>query len=1007
MYKKIVIVILAFNILFSMENPLSISSEPKIDIPIISNQDIPFALESKELVELVEKLINTKKITFDDRSLAQLKEIRDAQSSEEHKENLEFSLKHILIKLNYLIDRNFSISFFSESFINKEIENRYKKQLPEVNVKEYILVIKNKIQKILTLNSLKLDAENKENLELSSFKKLSQKEFSAAKEIISKYNIASNIVCFLIQDVINNSIHYLSSHKESLEAANFILLLKKMLEECHADSDRVLLMPVHENTINLNLLHNLCLSLSEKIYLLFRVFNCSFKYLPLNEKKLYHKNVLEKIKSSSVLFRISKIADETENYCKKTSEIQKKYFISYKVRTHNYLINEYKFYEKKYPLSIKFIDTALSFSFISTGLLVNANYNMLKYYETDGKEGYVSYHFGYLVNAFSKILSSGLPFLGSKDSFSPNHNVSPIIRSIQMGHKRENLFDEKQGFLADKEDPNNKNKRNDDINMYYLSRTPSFVKLGYSIVASLALVKGIAKLDKYIGIQKKYEGAKNFMGKWFSGELDLSQDSEAKPKHSPFLLTHPMFNYLRQSGKLNWFFDVLYAIKNPNMPGLNSSPRVIMLSGPSGCGKTTIVKAFAQTIAEEGLPVIFKEIDPKIFTVGKDQQGMSGMEKTDAYEYLQILINSPEKGIIVLYLDEYHLYFGGDDDKIDFNRLNGFLKLFADVKTKQNKLGSVYGVYIILSTNKPYLIPHEIFDNPDRIADIIEIDIPNYNERIEIIQTHLLSLGIPYKNIDIKNISNILSGMDASQAKIIQVLSAAITSARMDGKIVNTNYIYQSIDKIIKRIDKNELKLIPSVVESCSAYFAPQIFLSKIINKYYEFENGTVYQILERMNPMSIKNLYKRPEIINPRFGKVFFLEDTVYENVISSYDKLEIKALLLLIGSEYCKIKNIPLINQAIEDEKLAYKLAAKYYESKLPEELILDCIHMDTIKRIDNFILSCKMKLSKLLLNEDMNRIILEIKKLLFDKKIIYKEDVAHLFNFDTITYREELLS
>jgi SpoVK/Ycf46/Vps4 family AAA+-type ATPase len=488
-----------------------------------------------------------------------------------------------------------------------------------------------------------------------------------------------------------------------------------------------------------------------------------------------------------------------------------------------------------------------------------------------------------------------------------------------------------------------------------------------------------------------------------SDNTDEITDIQGNKKHCEYNLNDKTFDNLRSKGLLDWFDDVLQKIKNP-LTSAESMSRVISIEGPSGCGKTTLARAFAQSILEipgaSGNMVSFIQYDPKkLYPKHKDKEEFNIF---DAIEAMLESVRNIDGKIIVIYLDEFHLFFTDKTGNIDHSRIADFLKLFADLKQKQKN--TPYGIYIVTSTNKPDFLPHEFFDNPDRIATRITINYPTFEERIDLMKTFLKKYGIPFNTINFNYISGIMENENIAQGWIIVMLQLAMSIAKKKHELLNTKHIYESYNTVCRKIINDNGGFSDSYKNYLATYYSAQAAASKILHTYADFDAITLCAINESLTPKDIKDIYKRPERKDLRFGKIFTRKFNRYLSLSSSEMLIE-EVLLLLLGQMYTKSMNIPMIEQASIDAKEintkvrhfiinSYSIHLILKESSQQQEEIINQKYTE----IMNCIISFGNSIIK---NESFKKLTLKIKEAVIKENFVSASDMERIPEFEILSH------
>lgn len=532
----------------------------------------------------------------------------------------------------------------------------------------------------------------------------------------------------------------------------------------------------------------------------------------------------------------------------------------------------------------------------------------------------------------------------------------------------------------------------------FINRFPRIFSTGISLLLGTMLYYPISKFDETTKISTQIKELLNKFHTYIMADdsSDGNNIIDNKERHCEYNLNDKTFNHLRKKGLLDWFDDIIQKIKNPSL-AIDSTSRVICIEGPSGCGKTTLAQAFAQTILDipgkNSNSVAFAAFDPNSLYKKDPKSG-----EPDIFESIEMMLTSIrniEGKIIVIYLDEFHLFFTDKSGNPDHKKVASFLKLFANLKQKQK--GTPYGIYIVTSTNKPEYLPHEFFDNPDRIATRIVINYPSFEERIELIETTLKKYGVPLNSIDVRYLSGIMENENIAQGWIILTIQKAMSIAKRKHELLKTKHIYEAYNLMCRKIIQENGDYSNDFKEYIASYYCPQAIGCMLFNKYRDFDAITLYAINEKLEPKEIKDIYKRPDRKDLRFGKLF-MRSFSRDLKLSSIDMMIQKIIPLLMGTAYVKINEIPMIDQSTEDNKIIAKEVKEFvnslYCNKLlieHDEKIKDQILHEKYKQIMSLLIEFTNSLCKKD-NTMFNNSIDELKKLLLEKDFVSIDDIKN---------------
>lgn len=149
-------------------------------------------------------------------------------------------------------------------------------------------------------------------------------------------------------------------------------------------------------------------------------------------------------------------------------------------------------------------------------------------------------------------------------------------------------------------------------------------------------------------------------------------------------------------------------------------PKGMLLLGITGCGKSLCAKVAAGKL---GLPLLKMEF-------GKIVNKYVGESESNLYRALSI---TEAMSPCVLWLDEFEKAIGGNGDSEVNQRMLGIFLTWMQEKTKE--------IFIVATVNNVSKLPAELLRR-GRFDKIYYVDLPEPEERIEIVKIHAKKLGI-------------------------------------------------------------------------------------------------------------------------------------------------------------------------------------------------------------------------------------------------------------------------
>jgi len=248
-------------------------------------------------------------------------------------------------------------------------------------------------------------------------------------------------------------------------------------------------------------------------------------------------------------------------------------------------------------------------------------------------------------------------------------------------------------------------------------------------------------------------------------------------------------------------------------------PKGALLVGPPGTGKTLLAKAVA---GEAHVP--FFSISGSDFV--EMFVGVGASRVRDLFK------QAKEKAPCIVFIDEIDAVgrargrnpnFGANDERE--NTLNQLL-------TEMDGFGTNSGVIILAATNRADILDRALL-RAGRFDRQIHVELPDLNERKEILQVHMRPLKLE-KGLDIEFLAKQTPGF--SGADIANLCNeAALVAARKGKKAVQKQDFLDAIDRIIGGLEKKN-KIVSMTEKKTIAY--------------HEAGHATVSWLLEHANPL-------------------------------------------------------------------------------------------------------------------------------------------------------------
>ncbi len=219
-------------------------------------------------------------------------------------------------------------------------------------------------------------------------------------------------------------------------------------------------------------------------------------------------------------------------------------------------------------------------------------------------------------------------------------------------------------------------------------------------------------------------------------------------------------------------------------------PRGVLLMGMSGCGKSLAVKVIAR---EWGLPLF--RLDMNLV--------FAGVHGSPEWVFHRALTAVESVAPAVLWIDEIEMGVAGYNE----GETGSLTRIFSTFLTwMQERRGEVF---VAATANRIHLLPAEII-RKGRFDQVFFVDLPNEEERKEILAIHLRRHGMDPGRFDLILLASATRGWNG--AEIEQAIASARISAHARGTEVTQNDLLAACGKIIplSRTMEEQIKAIRS-----------------------------------------------------------------------------------------------------------------------------------------------------------------------------------------------------
>ena len=174
-----------------------------------------------------------------------------------------------------------------------------------------------------------------------------------------------------------------------------------------------------------------------------------------------------------------------------------------------------------------------------------------------------------------------------------------------------------------------------------------------------------------------------------------------------------------------------------------TAPTGVLLWGPPGCGKTLLAKAVANESRANFISVKGPELLNKY--VGESERAVR-----------QVFVRARSSIPCVIFFDELDALVPRRDDALS----ESSARVVNTLLTELDGLSNRQGIYVIAATNRPDIIDPAML-RPGRLETLLFVDLPAEEERVEILQTLIRNLAIPFTD-DIGDVARTCEGFSGA-----------------------------------------------------------------------------------------------------------------------------------------------------------------------------------------------------------------------------------------------------
>ncbi len=224
-----------------------------------------------------------------------------------------------------------------------------------------------------------------------------------------------------------------------------------------------------------------------------------------------------------------------------------------------------------------------------------------------------------------------------------------------------------------------------------------------------------------------------------------------------------------------------------NVKSLGIRPlKGILLTGPPGTGKTLLAKAAA---AETGS--VFKAVSGSEFVEMYAGVGASRIRKL--FKEARQNAKKEDKSRAIIFIDEIDILGGKRGQNTGHLEYDQTLNQLLVEMDGINSDAEVR-ILIIGATNRQDMLDEALL-RPGRFDRILQVDLPNKEERIEILEIHTKNKPLA-SNVNLALIASATFGFSGAQLENL-TNEAAIMALRYKEETIKESYFMEAVDKVI------------------------------------------------------------------------------------------------------------------------------------------------------------------------------------------------------------------